>query len=476
MYPPGQFAAWNVGTGSRTGPGSQTGTRDLSQPNRVVTGRARRDGSQPDQAERQSASPAEADSRYYDSSGTEPGYSVLAVSDPAADVTSTQTWHAVGDGRSTGTWTAPARPGAGAGGQAGPRGTSGRHSAPPDARPGAPSPDQAGPDLSRPDTAAFGQGRPEPRAGLAAPDGQVLDRPSRDGDVQDTERGRGGTRSAAGRSGAHSGPNAAVRTERGPEAEPRPPRGKSPGAGKRSAKRKRPASVKLAISVALLLVLIAAGTLAYTVFRTAPKAPPAAASPPRQPKVTPTASPSPSLGPYGHIASRQSDPEPLTIAQLFPASFTSGGHAVTLAASKISRRCGAAVSGSNLQSAVSSADCDQAVRATYLASAQGLMGTVGVLNLSTAAGAARAAKAADASDFISQLPGKRGPTRNIGNGTGIEEALAKGHYLILIWAEYTSLHRPKTAAERTAVENFMTELLQNTANVSLTNRFVTGAP
>ena len=29
--------------------------------------------------------------------------------------------------------------------------------------------------------------------------------------------------------------------------------------------------------------------------------------------------------------------------------------------------------------------CDQAVRATYLARAQGLMGTVGVLNLSTAA-------------------------------------------------------------------------------------------
>jgi hypothetical protein len=231
------------------------------------------------------------------------------------------------------------------------------------------------------------------------------------------------------------------------------------------------------MSVALLLVLVAAATLAYTVFRTAPKpAPPSAGSSTRQPKVTPSASPSAPLGHYGDIASRQSDPQPLTIAQLFPAGFQIGGQPVTLAASAISRHCGSAVSGSNLQSAVSSAQCDQAVRATYLARAQGLMGTVGVLNLGTAAKAARAAKAADGSDFISQLPGKRGPTRKIGGGTGIEEALAKGHYLILIWAEYTSLRNPKTAAQRNTVEAFMTELLQNTANVSLTNRMLTGAP
>ena len=58
-------------------------------------------------------SDAPAASRYYAhdlGSGAEPGYSLLAVSDPAADVTSTQTWRAVDDGRATGVWTAPARP------------------------------------------------------------------------------------------------------------------------------------------------------------------------------------------------------------------------------------------------------------------------------------------------------------------------------------------------------------------------------
>jgi hypothetical protein len=229
--------------------------------------------------------------------------------------------------------------------------------------------------------------------------------------------------------------------------------------------------------VALLLVLSAAATLAYTVLhRAAPPKPASATAGSRQPKATPSASPTPSLGPYGHIASRQSDPHPLTVAQLFPARFTMGGQAITRAATAISRHCGSAVSGSRLQSAVSSAHCDQAVRATYLARAQGMMGTIGVLNLNTAARAVKAAKAADAGDFITQLPGKRGPTRKIGNGTGIEEALAKGHYLILIWAEFTSLHKPKTAAQRTKVVNFMTGVLQNTANVSLANRMLTGNP
>jgi ABC-type phosphate transport system substrate-binding protein len=104
------------------------------------------------------------------------------------------------------------------------------------------------------------------------------------------------------------------------------------------------------------------------------------------------------------------------------------------------------------------------------------MGTIGVLNLSTAARAVKAVKAAGASNYVSQLKGKRGPTHRIGTGTGIEEALAKGHYLILIWAEFTNLHKPKGAAQRKKVVSFMTEMLQKSANVSLATRMLTGSP
>jgi hypothetical protein len=485
VYPPGQFDAWNVG---QDGP-SRPGPQGRSQPDGGFPGRSRRDGSQPDAAGWPPAQPA-ADSRYYDSSGGGPSYSVLAVSDPAADVTSTQTWKAVGDGRSTGTWTAPAMPGAGPGGQpGGPRSASGRHSAPPGAvRPGTARPYPASTDPASTDPAGLDPARLEAtgpaagRAGRAAPDaagpdGASRDRASREGDRQDSEQRRTVSQSGAGRSGSHSSPHATVRSERGPQAEPRPSRAKSPASGKRSARRKRPASVKLAISVALLLVLTAAATLAYTVLHTAAKPQPTpAAARSGQPSVTPSASQSPSLGPYGDIASRQSDSQPLTVGQLFPASFTIGGQAVTRTASTITRHCRSAVSGASLQSAVASAHCDQAVRATYLARSKGLMGTIGVLNLSTAARAVKAAKAADASDYISQLKGKRGPTHRIGTGTGIEEALAKGHYLILIWAEFTNLHKPKGAAQRTKVVSFMTEMLQKSANVSLATRMLTGSP
>jgi hypothetical protein len=70
LYPPGQFSAWN----------------QASMPGRG--------------GDRPAGAPAGADGGFQDA-----GYSALAVSDPAADVTSTQTWGAVSDGRETGTWT-----------------------------------------------------------------------------------------------------------------------------------------------------------------------------------------------------------------------------------------------------------------------------------------------------------------------------------------------------------------------------------
>jgi hypothetical protein len=167
---------------------------------------------------------------------------------------------------------------------------------------------------------------------------------------------------------------------------------------------------------------------------------------------------------------------PLTVAELYPASFAAGGSEYLLTKSKLSRDCVDAVDGAGIQAAVSSASCSQVARATYLDKQTGMMGTIGVLNLKTAKSATAAAKAAGAGNFIAQLTGKTAPTSKIGHGTGIEEALAKGHYLILIWAELTSLKTPHKGTQRSGLEQFMTELLENTANVSLTNRMVNGSP
>lgn len=167
---------------------------------------------------------------------------------------------------------------------------------------------------------------------------------------------------------------------------------------------------------------------------------------------------------------------PLTIAELYPASFSAAGSAFVQTASRLSRDCIDAVTGAGLQAAISSAGCSQSARATYVDVKAGMMGTIGVLNLRTAAAAIRATRAAGPTGFITQLPGRSGPTHKIGQATGIEEAAAKGHYLILIWAGLTDLRRPRGTAQSYRLERFMTQLLENTANVSLSNRMATGTP
>ncbi len=230
--------------------------------------------------------------------------------------------------------------------------------------------------------------------------------------------------------------------------------------------------MQLSIAAATVLVVAAAGSLGYFVLhKLGSHAKPVAES---NSKASPSASPSPSLGPYGHIETRQSDPQPLTIAQLYPASYTDSGATVTATASSIGTNCLGAITGANLQVVVSTAGCTQVARATYF-TGLGMMGTIGVLNLTTAAKATTAVQSADASDYISPVAGAKGPTQKIGQGTGIEEAAAKGHYLILIWVQLTNLAKPN-ATQTADLENFMTGMLQNTANVSLSKRLLTGAP
>ncbi|HEY5359582.1 MAG TPA: hypothetical protein VIJ82_18195 [Streptosporangiaceae bacterium] len=197
---------------------------------------------------------------------------------------------------------------------------------------------------------------------------------------------------------------------------------------------------------------------------------------PKASVTTPSPTPSPTLGAFGHIASRTADPLPLTVTQLYPAAFTAGGASYVRVVSQASKSCTAAVIGAGLQSAVRAGQCTQVLRASYLSAAEKDMGTIGVLNLGSAAAAEHAGRSAGASDFIAQLKGRAGPTHQLGQGTGIEEAAVKGHYLILIWAQFTSRARPKTAAERAKLATFMSDLFQQTANISLSSRMVDGTP
>ncbi len=184
----------------------------------------------------------------------------------------------------------------------------------------------------------------------------------------------------------------------------------------------------------------------------------------------------PTLGPWQHITSQAVDSQPLSAHELYPARFTDAGSTGTRTVERTNTKCTNAVIGSALQAAVRKGGCTQVVRASYLSSNRKVMATIGVLNLSDVAAAEKAGKASGAAQFIRQLPGPHGPTRNLTRGTGIEVAEIKGHYLILVWTEFANLGAPKGKKQRRELTKFSADLFAGTANVSLTSRMVTGNP
>jgi hypothetical protein len=179
---------------------------------------------------------------------------------------------------------------------------------------------------------------------------------------------------------------------------------------------------------------------------------------------------------WQHISSRSEDSVPLTLTQLFPAQFGVSGASYTRTIEQSTTDCAKALFGVGLQAAVHTYSCSQVMRATYLSSGQNVMGTIGVLNLGTSTGATKVGKATGVNGFVAQLVGPSGPTHNLDKGTGLEEAEVKGHYLILTWVEFANLHSPRTSAEKTQLRSFSANLIDQTANISLTNRMVTGEP
>jgi hypothetical protein len=468
LYPPGQFAAWNRMSAARgavagSGPGGHAAGRpgDGAAAGAYGPGRTR-GGADADSGDRADGYRA---GRYgTDGHGDEvyePDYSALAVSDPAADVTSTQTWQVISDGPDgPGAWTSPrgsaaADPVAAAADAAG----AAAEAAAPAAAPGGPGPAWAG--LGGPEPEPDGPGMTD-RADDVAPGGRNSH--SRAG------AGRSGNRAAGSHGSGRHGSDPA-----GPEGRAAGSRAASrAGArGGRSARKRRSPSAVLAVC-AVLVVAIAAG--AFLLHAAEHQGAPATADRSAGAPSSPAASPSPTLGQFGHIASRTADPLPLTVAQLFPDTFTVGGVVFSRTTSEPKDTCASAVIGTALQAAVPAGTCSQVVRASYLATAEKAMGTIGVLNLSTAATAAHAGHAADTGDFIAQLKGPSGPTRALGQGAGLEEAATKGHYLILIWAQFVNSASPKSPAQQAQLKNFMTQLFDETANVSLSNRMVSGTP
>lgn len=300
-----------------------------------------------------------------------------------------------------------------------------------------------------------GTGRQAADAGAAAGQGPVAD-------------DRGGRRKSGRDAGSRS---ASGRGRRAAAAPARTGRAKPKSKAKSRAKSKHQ---MLAIGTAVAVVAAVAAVLVITSLGNAnsPTKPRALATP--SPKAAPT--PAAPAGKWGFIGTRTTDTVPLTLHELFPSSFITGGVYFHVAKLQPGHVCHAALIGTSLQAVVRKADCIQDMRASYVARLDNAMATIGVFNLSTAAAAGKAALKAGTSEFVAQLPSKNGVTSKIGQGTGLEEAIVKGHYLVLVWAEKIDLTAPKTAWQRGRLTRFMNTLLQDTVFSPLSFRQVEGKP
>jgi len=180
------------------------------------------------------------------------------------------------------------------------------------------------------------------------------------------------------------------------------------------------------------------------------------------------------LGKWQHIGTRAEDPEPLTITQLFPPQFALDGASYVRTAASVTKTCSLAVYGTDLQAALQSGHCTQVLRASYISGDGKMMGTVGVVNLVSSSAAQKAGQVTGPQEIIAPLTGKKGATSKLGNGTGVVQAEIKGHYLILMWAEYANLKSPSGSAQRQALEQFAANLVTGTANIDLSTRMLTG--
>jgi hypothetical protein len=180
------------------------------------------------------------------------------------------------------------------------------------------------------------------------------------------------------------------------------------------------------------------------------------------------------LGKWQHIASRAKDPQALTITGLYPPQFSLNGKSYVRTAASATKTCSLAVYGPDLQAALQSGKCTQVVRASYLSGDGTMMGTVGVVNLVSSNAAQKAGQVTGPQEIIAPLTGKKGPTKKLGTGTGVVQAEIKGHYLILMWAEYANLKSPSGQAQRQALEQFAANLVTGSANINLSTRMLTG--
>ncbi|MGW4643033.1 hypothetical protein ACWEN6_31255 [Sphaerisporangium sp. NPDC004334] len=184
-------------------------------------------------------------------------------------------------------------------------------------------------------------------------------------------------------------------------------------------------------------------------------------------------------GKYGFAASRKSDPQPLTLGEVFGRKkVTTHGRSYLMTVRRLDKKCKDAVHGTEMQKVLTAGKCTQFLRASFRDAHGKLIGTVGVANLNTAAGAKKAAKTGtggELEDYVSPLQGKDSSTKLLGSGgESYATAWPQGHYLVLLWFQYKDGHKP-SKDELKRLNRAAMDITETTVFSALDTRALTGA-
>ncbi|MFG1698068.1 hypothetical protein [Nonomuraea sp. NPDC049309] len=191
-----------------------------------------------------------------------------------------------------------------------------------------------------------------------------------------------------------------------------------------------------------------------------------------------TSAPLPSVPPgrYGFAASRKTDPDPISVKEIFgkKRKFTVSKRGYEMTITSKDKQCTDGALGDALQKALKSAKCTQFVRASFRDKEGVVIGTIGVANLSSEAQAKKVAKAGSTSNYVKPLAGKDEVTKQLGSGAGGAKISTYGHYAILVWFQRKDGTKPDSKGSK-RISQAIVDITKATVYEALDNRALTGS-
>lgn len=189
-----------------------------------------------------------------------------------------------------------------------------------------------------------------------------------------------------------------------------------------------------------------------------------------------TSAPLPSAPPgkYSYAADRKTDPDPLTVKELFAAKKVNvAGRSYTMTTTSKVKKCADGAVGDKILKALKAGKCTQIIRASFRDKAGKVIGTVGVANLKSSKTATKVQSVGSKTNYVKPLAGKDSVTKSLGTGAGGTQIWMHGHYAVMIWFQTKDGSKPDKKGQKKLFQA-VDDITKATVFKALDTRTLTG--